>query len=336
MANVEGQPRNTHTREFRSPLLQPTENLKYPFEVKPLFPIDIEYPLQKRIVEEWHPILGDDASPISRLDFFKQRADKFINLASVSQNSKIDSESGNNVNKNGIYLKISALDLAASLHLDINSFVQVKILDKIDKKYPPYEFTRRRLAGQPIPDIRRELKELFESGYNAPLLRFEIPIEEQKAMKPRDIPFEDPHQDVIDTWQRRAFGSDLNVEDRVPVVIEEVGEVLAEFEGLDNDQIHSIKDIKHLLRIGEELADVIIALDGFFSAKDVDVEPLQEKYLDRMIDKYKSVKRLKRAGLSTEEAMAYLNSAMHRAENGLAMPPSPVPGFTPIFNISEQ
>lgn len=336
MPGVEHQSRNTYNRDFRSPLLQPTDNLKHPFEVKPIFSKDLEYPLQNRIVEEWHPILGDDASPVSRLDFFKQRASKFLSLAGDYPNLAINQETDKSVNKYGIYLKIAALDLAASFHLDINSFVQAKILDKIDKKYPPYEFTRLRLEGWQIPEIRRELKKRFEEGRSTPLIRIEIPIEEQQSMKARDVPFQDPHQNVIDTWQRRAFGSDLNVEDRVPVIVEEVGEVLEEFEGLDSDQINNIKDIKHLLRIGEELADVIIGIDGFFSAKDIDIEPLQEKALDRMIDKYKSVKRLRRGGLTNAEAMAYLNNAMHRAEKGLPMPPSPVPGFEPTFSIPEQ
>jgi len=290
--------------------------------------VTYEYPLQKRIAEEWSHLLGEDFTVPTNVAVFRDKANQLFRMVGDQGLASRD-----DLLRKLAYVKIAAVSLATSMDADIASVVDEKLLEKMQAKYPPDAFTELRLKGHLVAEARAHLKTLYQNGQSYEFEGIPVPEEEQVARMPRREPFSDPFQDVADTWQRASMGRDLECHDCVGIVLGEADELLAEFEGVD---VQNLDESKKVL-ILEEIADVVIAVDGKFSGEGECVSKWQNFALDRMIDTYGDVPKLRRMGVPTQIAMSYLSEYRKRDEKGLQPPVSPTPFYRgPYFRVETR
>jgi hypothetical protein len=285
---------------------------------------DYEYPLQQRIATEWANLFGEDFTTATNVAVFRDKVDQLKELVKDPEASRED------VLRKLAYIKIGATSIATSYGREISDPVEKKLLKVIPEKYSPIVFTELRLQGVPISEIRARLKSLHERGVVCKPQGIEIPAEEEEARKSRNNLSGDIYQTLMDDWQRATYGTSLAEHDTIGVVLDETGELVDEFKvknnkedkGIDmtEDQINAITDdVKIELIIGEA-ADAVLSIDGYFSAEDEDVERWQNFALDRMIDTYGDLPKLRRMGVPTEVGMKYLRACRHSDDDDEGRP----------------
>ena len=294
---------------------------------------DYEYPLQQRIATEYRHLFGKEFTPALNLEIFRQKKEEVFELSTIP---KITDEV--TLMRKMAELKIAAVSLATSYNLDIKEIVDRKLYEVMQDKYPPDAFTELRFLGHSVDEARAILKGLYERKEKYQMLGIVIPEYEEEARMPREEAFPDEIQAGVDWWERASLGSDRYLQDRTPIVLGEADELIEEFGDLDNNQINSITDTKKLRdKIGEEIADVVIAIDGYFSTKDKCVGSWHNFALDRMIDTYGDLPKLRRRGLAVKVAMDYLKECRNRDDDGNSRPHSILAGYAgPIFRITAK
>ena len=250
----------------------------------------------------------------------------------------------------GNYAKIITVDAATSLGIEVGSFIEKKVMEKMQEKYPAnyvYDLIRQGIA--PL-DAMAILKSMYEKGVPVSSLGSPSPIslDEWSYRIPRRPAFKDARQDVTDAWQRMAYGMYLRASDRLPNFFGEAQEFHDEFEGMDPDQINALarrgrfitandepesEEDKKLILIGGEAADVVIGWDGYASGVNDEQEDSVREALDGMIRRYRKTGKLVGLGVPELEAMRLQREVEKRKSKGQQLPYVDTPAVAAVLGI---
>lgn len=322
------------------------------FSARKESPVSFSHPMQERIANEWRPLILEhgEGCPVRRVQVVGERADRFASLTGGLTSAQLDGSVRDDtlgiLVRYASYLKISVIDAATSMRVDIGSFMDKKMLEKMQIKYPPDAVYSLIGSGMTPFEAMAYLKNAYNNGLEPLIPYIEISEEEREHRADRRPAFLDAYQDVTDTWQRRTFGKHLRAGERLPNLYGEIAEFMDEFNGLTSSEVNSLASntrvvtadeelgsdpIRNkLIAIGGEAADVVIADDGYTAALGRDQDTDGNAALDRMISKYRKTKRLVRLGLSEPEAIALQRTVEERQRKGLRPPYVSIPAAAAI------
>lgn len=297
--------------------------------------------LQARVAGEWIPLLleNGEGSLSRRVAVFRDRVDSFASFTNELTEDQLDGGMDpklmDKVVQEASHIKIAAMGVGTRLGIDVGSFMDKKMLEKMQEKYPPDSIYALITSGLAPLEAMGLLKSAYNNGHKPFVPSPEISPAEQEYRLPRVPAYKDPYQDITDAWQRRAFGIYLRPVERLPNLFGESQELLEEFNGMSEADVNSLaggrlitadepqgKDVltDKRIAIAGEIADVSIALDGYTATLDRDQEIDANAALDATIQRYRKTGRLVGEGYSEQEAMDLLRKVDHRVRVGARLP----------------
>lgn len=305
-----------------------------------------ELSLQVDINERLLHLLGPDYTPAMALRGFRERG-RSLSTAINSASERLDDGSVSldelsEIGDRSACLRISAGIIANKFNLNLQDYIDKKLMQKMQIKYRPDEVTEIRFYGTPDnpgektgPQALALLKGSFDedTGTQGYFFRgLPIPDSEEEARTPA-LRFNNHLQELAYWWEVRSLGKDLVPSERyVNITAEETGEVdevLDLFKGMTSEQVNSIPEnstqdprfLELMDLLGYELADVFIGTWCGDAAVGIDSDTKDQERMGIAVEKYADGPKLRRVGIEAEKRLGWMDTFYKRIKAGLNPPP---------------
>lgn len=308
---------------------------------------EYQLPLQNEIEEKLMHLLGNkDYTPAIAVRALRERGralENQINSVSLDSmnNGTLTMDELSEIGDRTACVRITAAIIANKFRINLGSFIDKKLMEKMQDKYNPNSVTELRLYGTPEnpgrmtgPEALRSLKskwvfdeELGRETQTYHYRRLPVPDEEEHVREPQRT-FISPRQAISNLWQVKALGSDLVPSERISNLICEGGEIdeaVNIFKGMSQDEINAISpesevDLELLRDLGFELADVWINSWCADSSNGIESAVKDKERLGIAVKKFKDGPKLRKAGVEINERLEYLDAKHKREKMGLKPP----------------